>query len=1305
MRTKALFLGAMALVAVMVAFGAYRESTSGAGDMTRPIQPFYADLSLAGFADTTLGAVTPNYVYTHIPYGVRISIPWIFSGPGYTTPTEAEGPGLNVQLGGIRTVLDVLCNGVNDYMVPNFDVNEKYPWKETTTAAKGTDADFLYTQVPPYPWIFRDTSNPNHFLLGGVSQISATVQLNTVYTTLPFSPNGGAGTATTKNNGNPHFINGPASALTDAESVCIDSPENTTSLTSVNTNPPLLGDTGPGCSGAGCADAAVYGPLTANTISGSQTATVTANYLNRGPSQGTFTETWDVELTNSAVVTAVWSNASPVLNVTGTVLNPGTTVAASQPLTVTCNGTSGEGLVVIKTVLWPQTGTHDYYPADNANFFVTKVVCGSVGTAVDKQVVEVVPVAIGATALDSTPYQVNLVIGGAPALLTMKEVKANNTNINPVPGHEWLAAEAAPTVPTILRSWSNAVDVTPAWGLVQHITANGGSSDTIDFAYSEPPGQSTALANLSVSCPGGMAEGRYSVVVKAIDAPTAAYDETNPADNAQRFVIMVNCWTSSIHGQDGIDDGTGLYARWTIFQSNPDGRLTFASPPSFPSDQGMDTKGQDPSGGYIERTLDLECFWHDANGCSQSPDPTAGTADVAVTTTTGPPGTLTDTRAAWTVNMWVGGTVTSNSKTMVVTSNTATTVTGTAGWSGGGNPGNGNAYTIVDPVISCDITGVDALGEPVTGAPGSGDGYIDGAESHLDYNLVALGGWNAIDADNDCLVDQGLATTPAKALQPGHPVDLLTKAGTCPDFKWAGPPEKALNTYSNAEDQDCDGVPDGVEVAYGSNPLASDSDSDGATDFQEMFQFTNPNNPDTDGDGYLDAPSSVFGDNVTITGTANVAVTTTGSSTGTLTDTRASWVVNGLVGGTVTTLADPLIPCVAKSLKVTSNTASTLTGTAGWSGGGNPGNGCAYSMPSTPWDNCPAVANPTQANTDGGHRLAGPVIPSGIAANPNKDRIGNACDPDNDNDGIPDVIEPVMSTGIYNSDTNYNHCVDGSEISLSQNPNIFYSGTAAGAVTTGTSPATLTDTRAAWTVNQWATSVVTTNGKTMTVASNTATTLTGTGSGWSGGGNPGNGNAYIVSGAPCPTGFTLKQADFFRACHWNLPANGAYGGLWNGQYSPILSPRQELDPDGDSLNCTVDGLIVNANEPDNDNGTGTMTPNAPAEVTDTVEVEGYNTNPAMKDTDGDGCDDWAQINDVNGDGLVNVGDQLSVAKRVANVAPFLADPVSDGILDVNRDNKFNVGDNLQVAKNTCSLKATLGISGGCGLAACKYNVK
>jgi hypothetical protein len=64
-------------------------------------------------------------------------------------------------------------------------------------------------------------------------------------------------------------------------------------------------------------------------------------------------------------------------------------------------------------------------------------------------------------------------------------------------------------------------------------------------------------------------------------------------------------------------------------------------------------------------------------------------------------------------------------------------------------------------------------------------------------------------------------------------------------------------------------------------------------------------------------------------------------------------------------------------------------------------------------DNCPAVANPEQRNED--TRLSnGPGIPGDDSTNPGGDGLGDACDDDDDSDGLPDVedTEPLGGTGI-----------------------------------------------------------------------------------------------------------------------------------------------------------------------------------------------------------------------------------------------------------------------------------------------------
>lgn len=95
---------------------------------------------------------------------------------------------------------------------------------------------------------------------------------------------------------------------------------------------------------------------------------------------------------------------------------------------------------------------------------------------------------------------------------------------------------------------------------------------------------------------------------------------------------------------------------------------------------------------------------------------TSGTANAAVTSTDT---TLTDTRLSLTTDAYIGATVTCNGKTLVVTTNSATTFTGSA-WSGGGNPGNGNAWSVAGTWTQASDN-VYALAFAVSGAPGQGN--------------------------------------------------------------------------------------------------------------------------------------------------------------------------------------------------------------------------------------------------------------------------------------------------------------------------------------------------------------------------------------------------------------------------------------------------------------------------------------------------------------------------------------------------------------------------------------------------------
>jgi len=104
----------------------------------------------------------------------------------------------------------------------------------------------------------------------------------------------------------------------------------------------------------------------------------------------------------------------------------------------------------------------------------------------------------------------------------------------------------------------------------------------------------------------------------------------------------------------------------------------------------------------------------------------------------------------------------------------------------------------------------------------------------LSTSCKAIGG-AYVDADSDCA---------ATVANPGGPAD----------------------TNDANPDQDGDGLLDGIEAAWGSNPLVADTDGDGRSDLEEMIgptQFlTNPTNADTDADTVPDGGYKVDGADV-----------------------------------------------------------------------------------------------------------------------------------------------------------------------------------------------------------------------------------------------------------------------------------------------------------------------------------------------------------------------------------------------------------------------------------------------------------
>ncbi|MEW6775503.1 MAG: tandem-95 repeat protein [Bdellovibrionota bacterium] len=128
---------------------------------------------------------------------------------------------------------------------------------------------------------------------------------------------------------------------------------------------------------------------------------------------------------------------------------------------------------------------------------------------------------------------------------------------------------------------------------------------------------------------------------------------------------------------------------------------------------------------------------------------------------------------------------------------------------------------------------------------------LDGLFEPLNFELNAIDP----DTDDDLLCDyQRFDNEFGDGINPPDPCDAVDFE----DTYFSGPPTDPLDP-----DSDDDGLRDGVEIIWGSNPTAdTDSDDDSLTDGQEDATDdgvldageTSPVDPDTNGDGFCDGP-------------------------------------------------------------------------------------------------------------------------------------------------------------------------------------------------------------------------------------------------------------------------------------------------------------------------------------------------------------------------------------------------------------------------------------------------------------------
>ena len=176
-------------------------------------------------------------------------------------------------------------------------------------------------------------------------------------------------------------------------------------------------------------------------------------------------------------------------------------------------------------------------------------------------------------------------------------------------------------------------------------------------------------------------------------------------------------------------------------------------------------------------------------------------------------------------------------------------------------------------------------------------------------------------------------------------------------------------------DSDSDGLADGPECSLGTDPSNPDTDADGLSDGDEVHTYnTDPLAPDTDGDGLPD------GTEVHTYNTSPLDPDTDGDG-----DSDGEEVANG---------TDPLDP----------------TDPGGGGGSDVDGDGVPDGS-----DNCPTVANADQSNID-------------------RDQFGDVCDDDIDGDGLPNAVEVMIGTNVFDTDSDDDFVSDGEEFRVGSDP-------------------------------------------------------------------------------------------------------------------------------------------------------------------------------------------------------------------------------------------------------------------------------
>ncbi len=114
------------------------------------------------------------------------------------------------------------------------------------------------------------------------------------------------------------------------------------------------------------------------------------------------------------------------------------------------------------------------------------------------------------------------------------------------------------------------------------------------------------------------------------------------------------------------------------------------------------------------------------------------------------------------------------------------------------------------------------------------------------------------------------------------------------------------------------------------------------------------------------------------------------------------------------------------------------------------------------------------------------------------------------------------------------------------------------------------------------------------------------------------------------------------------------------------------DADRDGLPANIEAALGCSDATRDSDGDG---------IPDGIEAKGWGTSCMSKDTDGDWCEDWIEIVDINGDGQANALDLARINMIYVGVAP------PHPALDINKDGVFNPLDEALAVLNSNLIKS------------------